>query len=80
MRIFDTNADTTLNDIVLYLKLEEAKELYDSIGILLKKGDFNDHAHIDDASYEHEVTVVLYDEQKTESLSERSKKIVLDDI
>ena len=79
MRILDIDADTAIKNILLYLKVGEAKELYDSIGTLLRKNDFSDHEHIDDASFEHEVTIVLYDEQYMGSLSERSKKIILED-
>ena len=79
MRILNVNNDTAAKNVILYLKVEEAKELYDSIGMLLDKIDFNNHVHIDDSSYEHEVTVVLYDEQQMDSLSERSKRIILED-
>jgi len=80
MRILDTNSDTAIKNIILYLKAEEAKELYDSIGALLKENDLKDHAHVDDAAFEHEVTVVLYDERKVELLNERSKEIILKDM
>ena len=75
MRILNTNSDTAIKNIILYLKVDEAKELYDSIGMLLEKNDFNSHEHIDDTFFEHEITVVLYNEQHMESLNERSKKI-----
>ena len=80
MRILDTNANTAIKNVILFLEVKEAKELYDSIGMLLKENNFAYHAHIDDTSYEHEVTVVLYDAQHMESLSERSKKTILEDI
>jgi len=80
MRILDITADTAIKNIVLYLKPEEAKDLYASLGALLNRNDFNNHEHIDDATYEHEITVVLYDEQNIESLNERSKKIILQDM
>jgi hypothetical protein len=48
--------------------------------MLLQDDDFENHAHIDDESFEHETTVVLYDERNIESLSERSKKVILEDI
>jgi hypothetical protein len=79
MRILDTKADTAIKNIILYLRIEEAEELYDSIGALLEANDFSNHAHISDALFKHEVTVVLYDEAHIESLSERSKTVILDD-
>lgn len=80
LRILDTNTNTAIKNIILYLKIEEAKELYDSIGTLLKGEKSIDHAHVNDISFKHEITVVLYDEQKIESLNERSKKIILNDM
>jgi len=80
MRILDTINDSALKNVILYMKINEAKELYDSIGQLLDKIDFNNHAHINDELYEHEITVVLYDEKHTDSLSERSKEIIFEDI
>lgn len=79
MRILDTVANTALKNIILYLKTEEARELYDSIGALLKENDFSSHTHVNDISFEHEVTVVLYDEQQFKSLDERSKKLISND-
>ena len=80
MRILNTNADIALKSIILYLKIEEAKELYDSIGMMLNEKDLSNHTHVNDLSFEHEVTLVLYDEQQIGSLNERSKRIILEDI
>ena len=80
MRILDVDNNIAINNTTLYLRIEEAKELYDSIGALLKANDFSEHIHINDASYEHEITIVLYDEQQMGSLSERSQKIILKDV
>ena len=79
MRILDNNNDIAINNVILYLKVEEAKELFESIGMLLEANDYSNHAHIDDATFEHEVTVVLYDEQNLGTLSERSKRIIHED-
>jgi len=78
MRILDNNTDNAVRDITLYLKFEEAEQLYDSVGMLLKEKDFSIHVHINDASYNHEITIVLYDEGQMECLNERSKKIILE--
>ena len=79
MRILDTDTNLASKNIVLYLKLEEAKELYDSIGLLLKENSYNTHLHITDESFDHEVTVLLYDEHQVETLNERSKQLILED-
>ena len=80
MRVFDPNTDTTLKDVVLYLKANEAKELLDSLSEMLETNDLNSHSHINDVSFEHEITVVLYEEQQIDKLNERSQKIIIEDI
>ena len=57
MRILDIDNDIALKNIITYLIVEEAKELYDSIGMLLKENDCNYHEHINDVLFEHEITV-----------------------
>ena len=78
MRILDTDTNLASKNIILYLKPEEAKELYDSIGALLAKNNYNTHSHIADKDFDHEVTVVLYNEQQMETLNERSKQLILE--
>ena len=77
MRILNTDADKALKNVILYLKVEEAKELYDSIGMLLKEDVSKSHVHVNDSSFEHELTIVLYDEEKIELLNERALQIIL---
>ena len=76
MRILDMNTDLPLKDIVLYLTKNEAKELYDALTDLLLEGGAGKHAHINDIDYEHELTVLVYDEGNIEHLNERSKRII----
>jgi len=79
MRILDVDNNSAIRKVILYLKIEEARELYSSIGMLLKECDYQNHSHVSDATYEHEVTVLLYDEHHMKSLNERSKRIILED-
>ena len=62
MRILNQDTDNSIKNVTLYLKPEEAKELYDSIGMLLEDGNFEMHEHVCDKTYDHEITVVLYDD------------------
>ena len=80
MRILNSDFDTAIKNVILYLKPEEAKELYDSLGVLLKNNNFSEHIHINDVDFEHEVTMLLYDEKQMDSLNERSKKIIIEDL
>lgn len=80
MRIFDYKNDKALKDVTLFLKLNEAKELLSSLKDLVSSEDVTRHHHVNDDSYQHEITVTLYDENKLSSFSERSKKIIKEDI
>jgi len=75
MRILNADNDIAIKDIILYLRAEEAKQLYHSIDILLQRNDLAEHIYID-AEYTHEITVLLYDEKQVKSLDEHSKKII----
>ena len=80
MRILDMNTDLPLKDITLYLTKNEAKELHDALTELLVEGGVGRHAHINDIDYEHELTVLVYDEENINYLNERSKRINLQGI
>lgn len=80
MRIYDHKSDATSNNIVLFLKLDEAKELYHSLGSIIEKKSLHDHAHINDLEYKHEITITLYAEDDMEMLNERAKKVILEDV
>jgi len=79
MRIFDCDADKSIKTIILYLKIEEAIELYDSLNTLTKRNELTDHTHINDSTFEHEITISLYDEQKIDMLNDNSKEIILNE-
>ena len=80
MRILDINTDLSLKDVALYLTKDEAKELRNTLTDLLVEEKQGNHAHINDLDYEHELTVLVYDEGNVDSLNERSKKIILQGI
>lgn len=77
MRLFDETNDRTLKSLVLLLTMEEARELRDDLGALLQKTDT--HAHVDDSTYEHEVTVAIYDPQRLKGFNDRIVKVIIDD-
>ena len=80
MRIFDQENDKALKSVILYLKLEEAKELLNDLKDAVEKNDVNFHAHVNDDEYAHEITLLIYDEKNIEPLNERSKKLIKQDI
>ena len=80
MRILDNKNDKEINSVTLYLKLSEATELLDDLQRLIQNNSNDDHAHINDDDFNHEVTVVLYDESNLKGFNERSKRLILENI
>jgi hypothetical protein len=58
MRIDDVNENRQLRQVGLRLTIAEAKELRDSLGLLLA-GDPDRHEHVSSADYQTEITVWL---------------------
>jgi len=58
MRIDDVDENRQLRHVGLRLTVAEAKELRDSLGLLLS-GAFDRHEHVSSADYQTEITVWL---------------------
>ena len=78
MRILDQDYNRGINYVTLYLTMDEAKHLRDSLEDLIEKPDMN-HAHISSEDYKKEITVTVYGEDGLEQFDERSRKLILDD-
>jgi hypothetical protein len=78
MRILDIESGKTLDNVCLYLTSSEAKDVMSSIKNLLSR-KIEHHAHINDDTYQHEVTVTIYNEDDLEGFDERSKKLIRED-
>jgi len=74
MRIFDEDNRKVLSKVTLLLKEHEARELIEDLTFLLENR--NEHAHVNDWTYEHEITIALYDENNIEHFSERIQKVI----
>ena len=79
MRLLDGDSDKSLDEVFIYLTKLEAKELVDSLESLLAS-TIGNHNHISSNDYKKEITVCIYDEKILEGFSERSKKLILEDI
>jgi hypothetical protein len=79
MRILDQNNDKSLDNILLLLTIDEAKELRDDLVRLLMQKTDNDHGHINDISYSKEITVSLYEQNKIKGFNDRIRKLIVDD-
>ena len=81
MRIYNADTDKKVNNVILYLTSDEAKELKDSLEDLLSTDKKNSHQHIPDRDndFKREITVCIYREDDLSSFNERSKKLILND-
>ena len=79
MRILDNDNDKAINSVMLILTSIEVVELRDDLTRLLKKKVVNDHSHINDLEYEHEITVAIYESGQEHKLNERIQKLILSD-
>ena len=80
MIILDLSNNKALKNVNLYLTLEEAKEMLDDLDRLIANYGNNEHSHINDSEYEHEVTLTLYSEDNLQGFDERSKALIKEGI
>jgi hypothetical protein len=78
MRILDEAGDKALKSASLFLTVDEAQELRDTLEQLLAKPEDN-HGHVADAEFKKELTISLYKEGSAEGFDERSRRLILTD-
>ncbi|MBI2743648.1 MAG: hypothetical protein HYX48_07000 [Chlamydiales bacterium] len=78
MRIYDLNSEKKFDKVTLYLTPEEARELKDSLELLLNNKAHH-HEHIPDreSDFKREITVCIYTEDNLSSFDERSRRLIL---
>jgi len=79
MRIYSDDDDSVLKGVTLLLQESEARNLFYSLQDLLKQID-NNHAHVNDESYEHEITLAVYNNQNLESFDKRIQQVSAEDV
>lgn len=79
MRILDNEYDKALNDILICMTIDEAKELYDSLKLLMKDPS-NNHTHITSDCLTKEISICLYEDGKLEGFNDRTIKLIKEDI
>ena len=75
MRIYDSDDDKTIDNVTLYLTVDEARELHDDLAGLIDRPAGN-HAHINSSDYQKEITMCIYDAKNLDSFDEKTKKIL----
>jgi len=80
MRILDPNTDKAINEIGIFLTLNEAKELRDKLERLIDNPSEH-HNHIEDAGMDpmKELTVAIYTHDNMRMFDERSRKLIEED-
>jgi hypothetical protein len=79
MRILDQDQDRSVSRAILYLTMEEASELRDSLNAILNEPREGRHEHVSSEDYVKELTVCVYSPSDLAAFDERSKKLILED-
>lgn len=81
MRIYDSNTDKKVTNVILYLTPDEAQEMKDSLESLINNNEKHRHEHIPDREddFKREITICIYREDNLSGFDERSKKLILRD-
>ena len=79
MRLLDDDADRKLDRVTLFLTLDEPNGLKDSLEGLIQRPNGN-HAHVSTRDFRKEITVSVYDENQLDGLSERSKRLIREEL
>ena len=78
MRILDNESDKKLDDIAIFLNMEEAIQLRGYLNQLLDNPKLQ-HAHLSSADYQKEITICLYNEKDLQGFHPRAIKLIKED-
>jgi hypothetical protein len=80
MRIYNVDTDKKVNSVILYLTPDEAKEMKDSLELIINN-ETHHHEHIPDRedNFKREITVCIYRDANLSNFDERSRKFILND-
>ncbi|MBI4656490.1 MAG: hypothetical protein HY746_07080 [Elusimicrobia bacterium] len=80
MRIHDIDFDKSIDEVGIFLTLDEAKELRDSLEILINN-PAEHHGHIYDipAECKKQIIVAVYTKDNINMFDERSRKLIEED-
>lgn len=76
MYIIWDNASLNLKEVTLLLNIDEAKELRDSLDILIQAPYSWNHYHINNSEYSKEITIATFDESQKNGFSEEINKLI----
>ena len=79
MRLLDQERNLSTREFLMLLTYSEACELRDDLERVIQNKKSADHIHLNDESYQHELTISLYDEDNLEDFQDRIKKLIQND-
>lgn len=65
-----------INDMLLLMTAQEACEIRDDLERLIASDQLNDHSHINDADFKHQLTLAVYDENHLDGYQDHIKKFL----
>lgn len=77
MRILDQDRDIAVDNVMLLLKMTEARELRSALDHIINANDLGMHNHVSEDTYQREITVALYSEQDLSLLHQRCRNFIL---
>ena len=75
MRIYDAQSKRVLSNVTIFLTPEEARELADSADDLAANPQHHHH-HINDKTFQQEVTLAVYTRENFHEFDEESRKLI----
>ena len=78
MRILDVDSDRSLSRVILYLTADEVGEMRSALDAI--RLDHGGHEHVASIDYKKEITVCVYDPSTVDGFSERSKRLIVEDV
>ena len=81
MRIYNVDLDQKVSKVILYLTIDEAQEMKDSLELIISNNEKHQHEHIPDreSDFKREITVCIYRKDNLSSFDERSKRLIQSD-
>lgn len=75
MRILDEDTNSAIKRVSLFLTREEAESLRKQLDTLIAKPK-NHHVHVEDESFEREITIAMYSKGDVSQFDERSRRLI----
>lgn len=78
MRFINQENGQPISDMLLLMTYQEACEIRDDLERLISSDKLNEHSHVNDAEFRHELTLSIYDEGHLDGYQDNIKKWILE--